>query len=121
MVAMHQAAQTVISEQVERISIPKRFSIPMREIWEFQLRLPRRQRANALMHNKRFRAAYDFILLREKSGEDLQGLGNWWTEFQEADPEQRQEMVSKQRHSGQHSKSRKRRVKSPKRQQDGNQ
>lgn len=121
MVAMHQAAQTVISEQVERISIPKRFSIPMREIWEFQLRLPRRQRANALMHNKRFRAAYDFILLREKSGEDLQGLGNWWTEFQEADPEQRQQMVSNQRHNGQHSKSRKRRVKSPKRQQDGNQ
>ncbi len=119
MVAMHQAAQTVISNQVDRISIPKRFSIPIREIWEFQLRLPRRQRANALLANKRFRAAYDFILLREKSGEDLQGIGQWWTEYQEADADGRNRMLNKIQHGRQHSKSRKRRVKSSKNQQKG--
>ena len=92
----------------------------MREIWEFQLRLPRRQRANALVANKRFRAAYDFILLREKSGEDLHGLGSWWTQYQEADSNERQAMLNKVRHGKQHSKSRKRRVKSSQGQQRGN-
>lgn len=113
MVAMHQAAQSVITEQVNYISIPKRFSIPMREIWEFQLRLPRRQRAKAIVENKRFRAAYDFLLLREQAGEDLQGLGQWWTDFQAADKEQREQMLSLTRHGHHHSKSGKRRVKSP--------
>lgn len=112
MVAMHQAGQTVTGDQVGRISIPKRFSIPMREIWEYQLRLPRRTRARALLGNKRFRAAYDFILLREQSGEDLEGLGQWWTEFQAADKDLQEKMMDALRQGGQHSKSGKRRVKS---------
>jgi len=112
MVAMHHAAQAVISEQVNRISIPKRFSIPMREIWEFQLRLPRRKRANVLVNHKRFRAAYDFILLREQAGENLDGLGEWWTQFQQADEEQQDKMLTPQRRGRRRSKSGKRRVKS---------
>ncbi len=112
MVAMHHAAQDMINEQVGRISIPKRFSIPMREIWEFQLRLPRRKRANLLMNHKRFRAAYDFLLLREQAGEDLEGLGAWWTEYQTADNTQRFKMLSSPRPGRHHSKSGKRRVKS---------
>lgn len=112
MVAMHQAAQTVISEQVSRISIPKRFSIPMREIWEFQLRLPRRKRAWTLLNNRRFRAAYDFVLLREQAGEDLDGLGDWWTQFQAADRSEQDKMMSSIHGNRQHSKSGKRRVKS---------
>ena len=116
MVAMHQAAQDIISEQINKISIPKRFSIPMREIWEFQLRLPRYNRANSTMSHKRFRAAYDFVLLREQAGEDLQGLGQWWTEFQAADKNQRGLMIAasgKNPEKGRrHSKSAKLRVKS---------
>lgn len=112
MVAMHHAAQDVISEQCERISIPKRFSIPMREIWEFQLRLSRRKRAQVMVGHKRFRAAYDFILLREKAGEDLQGLGQWWTDFQVADKGDRDKMLNTSRKGRRHSKSGKRRVKS---------
>jgi poly(A) polymerase len=112
MVALHHAAQDMISEQVVRISIPKRFSIPMREIWEFQLRLPHRKRANLLMNHKRFRAAYDFLLLREQAGEDLEGLGAWWTDYQTADNTQRYKMLSSPRPGRRHSKSGKRRVKS---------
>ena len=112
MVAMHHAAQSVISGQVNRISIPKRFSIPMREIWEFQLRLPRRKRAQMLLSHKRFRAAYDFVLLREQAGEDLDGLGAWWTEFQNADKGQQEQMLPPSRRGRRHSKSGKRRVKS---------
>jgi poly(A) polymerase len=89
--ALNEAAQIVLSDQLERLSIPKRFSIPMREIWDQQLRLPNRRgkRADLLLANKRFRAAYDFLLLREASGEELGGLGQWWTEYQNATPEER--------------------------------
>ncbi|MBT4443007.1 MAG: polynucleotide adenylyltransferase PcnB [Oceanospirillaceae bacterium] len=94
--AMHQAAQDVILQQVKRTSIPRRFSPPMKEIWDMQLRLPRRHgnRAAELVENKRFRAAYDFILLRESSGEDLEKLGEWWTEYQFASGEKREQMTT---------------------------
>ncbi|WP_193161495.1 polynucleotide adenylyltransferase PcnB [Microbulbifer hainanensis] len=101
--AMAQAAQKITSSQLAHTAIPKRFSIPMREIWDMQLRLPRRngERAQRLSEHPRFRAAYDFLLLREESGEIEPGLGQWWTDFQQADQEQRQEMVrSLQRDGG---------------------
>jgi poly(A) polymerase len=95
MVAMHSAAQQTIGEAAQHISIPRRFSQPMREIWEFQLRLQRRQgrRAAELVEHRRFRAAYDFLLLREQAGEDTGGLGEWWTTFQELPMEQRLEQA----------------------------
>ena len=96
MVAMHSAAQTTIAEAARHISIPRRFSQPMREIWEFQLRLQRRQgrRAAELVDHRRFRAAYDFLLLREQAGEETGGLGTWWTEFQALPLEQRLEQAA---------------------------
>ena len=61
----------------------------MREIWEFQQRLMNRKGRGALkvMAHRRFRAAYDFLLLREAAGEDLEGLGKYWTEMQEKHPD----------------------------------
>ena len=96
MVAMHNAAQRTIGDAANHISIPRRFSQPMREIWEFQLRLQRRQgrKAAELVDHRRFRAAYDFLLLREQAGEDTGDLGAWWTEFQELPLEQRLDQVS---------------------------
>ena len=85
--AMHSAGQQVVSEACQRIAIPKRFSQPMREIWEFQDRLqrPRGKKAAELVEHRRFRAAYDFLLLREEAGEDCDNRGEWWTEFQTLD------------------------------------
>ena len=96
MVAMHSAAQQTIAEAAQHISIPRRFSQPMREIWEFQLRLQRRQgrKAAELVDHRRFRAAYDFLLLREQAGEETGNLGSWWTEFQELPMEQRLEQAA---------------------------
>ena len=91
MVAMHSAAQQVIGRACQVLSIPKRFSIPLREIWEFQLRLERRQgkRAAELVDHRRFRAAYDFLLLREEAGEETGDIGEWWTHFQTLEFEER--------------------------------
>jgi len=91
MVAMHKAGQQAVFQAVQHVAIPKRFSQPMREIWEFQLRLQRRKgrKAAELVDHRRFRAAYDFLLLREQAGEETQNLGAWWTEFQTLPFEQR--------------------------------
>lgn len=96
MPALNSAAQQVIQDAVNHISIPRRFSQPMREIWEFQLRLQRRtgRKALELIEHRRFRAAYDFLLLREQAGEDTGELGQWWTDLQELPAEQRVAMVS---------------------------
>lgn len=93
--AYMQAAQGVISQQLTRTAVPKRFLIPMREIWDLQYRLPSRQglRALRLLDHPRFRAAYDFLLMREDAGEQLQGLGHWWTQFQTASDDEREQMV----------------------------
>jgi poly(A) polymerase len=86
--AMHGAAQEVVAAACTRIAIPRRFSMPMREIWELQRRLTRThgKRALELMGHKRFRAAYDFLLLREQAGEDTGSLGATWTALQEEHP-----------------------------------
>jgi poly(A) polymerase len=93
--AMHEAAHQLIAEQCQRIAIPKRFSIPIREIWDMQERLPRRQgkRADLLLENPRFRAGYDFLLLREDAGEQTGGLGDWWTDYQEVNDSERRNMI----------------------------
>jgi poly(A) polymerase len=113
--ALNDAAQAVLGQQLERISIPRRFSLPMREIWDMQLRLLQRRgkKAELLLGHKRFRAAYDFLVLREAAGEHLEGLGQWWTEYQAANPELQAHMQSSlSPGSPAHAKPRRRRVKS---------
>ena len=82
------AADEVLPQQLRATSLPKRFSIPMREIWAMQPRLlaTTGKRALRLLGHPRFRAGYDFLCLREQAGEDLQGRGQWWTELQESTP-----------------------------------
>lgn len=94
--ALHQAIGKVIGRQVQATAIPKRFSGPMKEIWELQMRLPRRQGKRALvtMEHPRFRAAYDFLLVREAAGEIEPGLGQWWTDFQNTDDRGRERMLT---------------------------
>jgi len=84
-VAIAQAAEEVIVQAITRVAIPKRFSVPMREIWALQTRFePRRGgRAKRLMAHPRFRAAYDFLLLRAAVGEAPPELADWWTKAQE--------------------------------------
>ena len=93
--ALSKAAGEVILKQIPVTAIPKRFTIPMREIWDLQLHLRRRggNRAKRLLEHPRFRAAYDFVFLREESGEDLEGLGEWWSAYQQANAESREEMA----------------------------
>jgi poly(A) polymerase len=83
--ALQIAATEVLAEQSRHVSIPKRFSYPMREIWQLQSRFFQRngKRPQRLMGHPRFRAAYDFFLLRAESGEVDQADADWWTRFQQ--------------------------------------
>ncbi len=103
------AGQWVIQQQARATSVPRRFSTPMREIWNLQPRLERRagKRAFRLLDHPRFRAAYDFLLLRSDVGEVDRELADWWTEFQEVGEGEQRAMVNKL--SGGKKKSRRRR------------
>lgn len=93
--AFHQAYEQTIHQQLQRIMIPKRFLTPMRQIWELQWRLPKRlgRQAYRLVEHPKFRAGYDFLLLREEAGEDLGNLGQWWTRFQDVNEDEREQMI----------------------------
>jgi poly(A) polymerase len=82
-----QAAQEVLMEQIQYTAVPKRFTIAAKEIWELQSRLMRdnKRSIEGSFSHPRFRAAYDFLLLREEAGEELGGRGEWWTQFQIGD------------------------------------
>jgi poly(A) polymerase len=95
-IAQQNAMNKVLAEQQNSIAIPRRFSQMIREIWELQYRLPKRygKRAKLSFENKRFRAAYDFLLLRAIPEPQWQELADWWTEYQEVPHEKREEMVA---------------------------
>ncbi len=87
--AMNLAAADVLGKQVQSIAVPKRFTIPAREIWQLQQRLERARgkRVQTLLEHPRFRAAYDFLLLRAKTAtpfdqKHLNQLAERWTQAQ---------------------------------------
>jgi poly(A) polymerase len=82
--AMLLANDTVVSAQQSYTAYPKRFSLPMKDILVMQLRFANRRGARAmrLLEHKRFRAGYDFLLLRARCGQADQSLADWWTEVQ---------------------------------------
>jgi poly(A) polymerase len=92
---MHAAMDDVLAKQKKQLAIPHRHDAVMKEIWLLQLRLDQRsgQRPFRLLEQPRFRAGFDFLLLRCASGEVDQELGLWWDEFQDASPERRDEML----------------------------
>lgn len=83
--AMDEAAEWIIKRQIRHTSIPKRASIPMREIWMLQPRFDKTEGKGAikLLQHPRFRAAYDFMLLRAKVDDALQPLADFWTGIQD--------------------------------------
>jgi poly(A) polymerase len=95
MLALFEATDEVIEEQSGNLSIPRRFTTDMREIWVLQARLLNRsgRRPFALLGNPRFRAAYDFLLLRCESGELDMEVGQWWERFQDAGEDERKSML----------------------------
>ena len=82
--ALNLAADVVVSRQITTTAMPRRFTQFARDVWQMQPRLTRRagKRPHRLLGHPKFRAAYDFLMLRAQAGEDVQELVDWWTDFQ---------------------------------------
>ncbi|HYQ91663.1 MAG TPA: polynucleotide adenylyltransferase PcnB [Candidatus Competibacteraceae bacterium] len=93
--ALQTAADEVLSAQLKHITLPRRFSLPMQEIWSLQTRLAitTGKRPLRLLAHPRFRAAYDFLLLRAEVDPELEPLAQWWTRFIGMDEAARQQAL----------------------------
>lgn len=118
--ALHDAMDDTIATQSSGMTIQRRFESDMREIWSMQPRFEKRvgRYPYRLIESPRFRAGYDFMLLRCATGEQNPALGEWWTSFITADPaEQETLMASAKNDSGNsnpNSPAKKRRRRKPK-------
>ncbi|MEF9958066.1 MAG: polynucleotide adenylyltransferase PcnB [Acinetobacter sp.] len=109
--ARAQAGLDVLKRQATRTIIPRFAETFIREVWEMQTRLlnPKPQQIEALASHARFRAGFDFLLLREKSGDSgTDGMGVWWENYQDMSVDQKEAAIrqyNRQRAKARRSKS----------------
>ncbi len=113
--ALMEAIDSVLDEQAGQLAIQKRFTADMREIWSLQPRFEKRsgQAPYRLIEHMRFRAAYDFLLLRCATGNADEALGKWWTDFLDGDPIARETLVNNAPSAGARRRPRNRRRRRP--------
>ncbi len=89
--AMQAAGSEVLAAEQRHVVLPKRFAAQAQEIWLLQPRLERvpSKRALRLFGHPRFRAAYDFLLLRVRAGEEVEECARWWSRFQDMEEAER--------------------------------
>lgn len=82
--AQRRAADRVTVHQLETIALPRRFSLPMQEIWLLQTRFSQRQRKRVfrLLSHPRFRAAFDFLTLRMAASDEHADDVAFWRDAQ---------------------------------------
>ncbi|MEL6448976.1 MAG: polynucleotide adenylyltransferase PcnB [Pseudomonadota bacterium] len=115
--ALGRATFEVLGRQQQMISMPKRFTAPLREMIALQPRFQKMRGARALafLEHRRFRAAYDFMLLRAGIGEVGEDVAKFWTDVQELEGSKRGEAfgVGSRRSEGDQPKRRRRRRRKP--------
>jgi poly(A) polymerase len=113
--AQQMAATELLAGQSRHVSIPKRFSYPMREIWQLQHRFYQTngKRPQRLMTHPRFRAAYDFFLLRAEAGEVEQADADWWVRYVEKSPQEAGQQTSEDNPPAKRRRRRRRRPNKP--------
>ena len=91
----------IIREQQVLTAVPRKFHGYIKDIWSLQLKLETRlgHQPYKILNHPRFRAAYDFLLLREEAAKDSQGMGNWWTQFQKVNRPGKIELLKSLRES----------------------
>jgi poly(A) polymerase len=89
------ASDLVFKQQSNSVTLPLRVKGPAHEIWEMQSLLENRipRSIHRLLENRRFRAAYDFLLLRQQIGEVSREVVDWWTRIQDCNSQERDSMV----------------------------
>jgi poly(A) polymerase len=93
--ALFLAMDEVLDVQAEKLAITRRIAGDIKDIWALQPRFEQRsgKRPYGVLEQPRFKAAYDFLLLRAESGEVDGELGQWWTLFMNRDGDARAAML----------------------------
>ncbi|MBS1270039.1 MAG: Poly(A) polymerase I [Gammaproteobacteria bacterium] len=93
--ALVTAMDDILRDQSQYVSIPKRIGFVVKDIWLLQDRLEYRSHRSvtAALSHKRFRAAYDFLLLRAEAHEVARELADWWTRIQEVEHHDQNKMI----------------------------
>ncbi|MGH8086233.1 MAG: polynucleotide adenylyltransferase PcnB [Lysobacter sp.] len=83
--AQRRAADRVTVHQLNMIALPRRFSLPMQEIWLLQSRFSLHQpkRVSRMLAHPRFRAAFDFLSLRLTASDEHADDVAFWHEAQQ--------------------------------------
>lgn len=94
--ALNAAMDEVLENRASKFAVPRRILGDVRDIWALQPRFEKRQarRAYNLLAQSRFRAAFDFLSLRQQVGEVSEELVRWWDDFQYADEKTRARMLA---------------------------
>ncbi|MEM1244006.1 MAG: polynucleotide adenylyltransferase PcnB [Pseudomonadota bacterium] len=95
--AFYNAANEIFKQQNQVVAVPNFFIAIIRAIWELQIHLEnrKRQKCIGLVFHPRFRAGFDFLLLRSRIDANLKPLADWWHDFYHADRKQRLTMLNK--------------------------
>ncbi len=98
--ALYAAANDVIATQCQKLAIHNRFVADIKLIWMLQLRFERRTGKNpyTLVQHPKYRAGFDFMLLRSLLGHVPEEMVQWWDKFAQADADTRAAMVSEAEH-----------------------
>jgi len=94
--AILEACDRALREAQQRVTIPRRVALGVREMYALQPRLegPRGRRALRLLEQPRFRAAFDLLSLRGTLGLAVPEIAQWWATLQAASPDEREQMVA---------------------------
>lgn len=95
--AIQRAMQHVLHLQKNQTLLPQKLLFTIKDIWvmQHQLTQKKKRRIHYLLTHPRFRAAYDFLLLRAQAGEQVKEIAEWWTNLQETSEEKRHELIAK--------------------------
>ncbi|CAG1021255.1 Poly(A) polymerase I [Patescibacteria group bacterium] len=114
--AWQEAIHEVLHQQNKSIALPRHISLAMTEVWSLQSKFTHQVGAKPakLVLHPRFRAAFDFLLLRAETGGADKKLAEWWEVYQHADDNERRKMTSPQRKNNKPRKKNYRRKAKPK-------
>jgi poly(A) polymerase len=109
-IAYQDAANEIISRQIRSTALPRHISMAMREVWSMQPKFNARigSKPSRLISHPRFRAGYDFLVLRAETGGADPELAEWWTKYQNANENEQRKMTQPPRRAQNNKSGRKR-------------
>lgn len=94
--ALHSAALEILEGQAGQFAIQRRIQSDIYDLWMLQGRMERRtgKAAYGVLRHPRYRAAWDFLLLRSLVDQGDKELVDWWEHFATAEEDEQRAMLA---------------------------